>query len=57
MCVNFEKNRSIFHKFNYITSITYKNSENLQMTLTFDLYLTLTFDLDDFEKLFFSQNL
>ena len=35
-----------------------QNSENFQMTLTFDLYLTLTlsltFDLDDFKKYIFS---
>ena len=34
-----------------------QNSENFQMTLTFDLYLTLTlsltFDLDDFKKYIF----
>ena len=62
MCVNFEKNRlnmTILDDFinqpYHIDSI--QNSENFQMTLTFDLYLTLTlsltFDLDDLEKYIF----
>ena len=63
MCVNFEKNRLIIDDvrswFPFFINSSYhhyniQNSENFQMTLTFDLYLTLTlsltFDLDDLKK-------
>ena len=66
MCVNFEKNllkiddvRSLFPFFINSSYRNYniQNSENFQMTLTFDLYLTLTlsltFDLDDLKKCIF----
>ena len=66
MCVNFGKNRLTIDDFRsrfpffinqpyHIDNI--QNSENCQMTLTFDLYLTLTlsltFDLDDLKKYIF----
>ena len=66
MCVNFEKNRlkidDVRSLFPFFINSSYRNyniqnSENFQMTLTFDLYLTLTlsltFDLDDLKKCIF----
>ena len=66
MCVNFEKNRlkidDVRSLFPFFINSSYRNyniqnSENFQMTLTFDLYLTLTlsltFDLDDLKKYIF----
>ena len=66
MCVNFEKNRlkidDVRSCFPFFINSSYRNyniqnSENFQMTLTFDLYLTLTlsltFDLDDLKKYIF----
>ena len=68
MCVNFEKNRlkidDVRSWFPFFINSSYRNyniqnSENFQMTLTFDTYLTLTlsltFDLDDLKKYIFSQ--
>ena len=70
MCVNFGKNRlnidDFRSRFPFFINQPYhidniQNSEKIQMTLTFDLYLTLTlsltFDLDDLKKYIFSFSL
>ena len=66
MCINFEKNRmkidDVRSWFPFFINSSYhndniQNSENFQMTSTFDLYLSLTlsftFDLDDLKKYIF----
>ena len=66
MCVNFVKNRLIIDDFRsqfpfFINQLyridNIQNSEHFQVTLTFDLYLTLTlsltFDLDGLKKYIF----